>query len=107
MTDNPYVEAQMAMDGPIHRGEIHVAAATNRVRRTLEVGPDKLHLLDHGYQDWMVVNEAIAHVGDHSLTAEVMRWHGLQKQMKAAQESIRQIEDRLFTLAVDQWACCT
>jgi hypothetical protein len=26
MTDNPYVEARMAMDGPVHRGEIHAAA---------------------------------------------------------------------------------
>jgi hypothetical protein len=55
----------------------------------------------------MMVDEAIAHVGDRSLTTEVMRWHGLQKQMKAVQESIRQIEDRLFAMAVDQWACCT
>jgi hypothetical protein len=53
----------------------------------------------------MMVDEAIAHVGDRSLTAEVMRWRGLQKKMKAAQESIRQIEDRLFAMAVDQRAC--
>jgi hypothetical protein len=107
MTDNPYLEARMAMDGPVHQGKIHAAAATNRVGRTLEVGPDKLRLLDRSYQDWMMVDEAIAHVGDRSLTAEVMRWRGLQKWMKAAQESIRQIEDRLFALAVDQRACRT
>jgi hypothetical protein len=34
-----------------------------------------------------------------------MRWRGLVKKMKAAQESIRQIEDRLFVMAVDQRAC--
>jgi hypothetical protein len=88
MTDNPYVEAQMAMDGLVHRGEIHAAAATDQVERTLDIGPDKLHLLDRGYQDWMMVDEAIAHVGDRSLTAEVMRWRRIQKRMKAAQESI-------------------
>jgi hypothetical protein len=105
MTDNPYVEAQMAMDGPVHRGEIHAAAATDRVGRMPEVGPDELRLIDRGYQDWMMVDEAIAHVGDRSLTAEVIRWRGLQKRMKAVQESIRQIEDWLFALAVDQRAC--
>jgi septal ring factor EnvC (AmiA/AmiB activator) len=52
-----------------------------------------------------MVDEAIAHVGDRSLTAEVMRWQGLQKRMKAAQESIRQVEDHLFAMAVDQQAC--
>jgi hypothetical protein len=105
MTDNPYVEAQMAMDGPVHRGEIHAAAIQDQVGRMPEIGPDELQLLDRGYQDWIMVDEAIANVGDRSLTAEVMRWRGLQKRMKAAQESIWQIEDRLFAMAVDQQAC--
>jgi hypothetical protein len=107
MTDNPYVKARMAMDGPIHRGEIHAAAVHDRVGLTPEIGPDKLQLLDCSYQDWIMVDKAIAHVGDRSLTAEVMRWRGLQKRMKAVQESIRQVEDHLFAMAVDQWACCT
>jgi hypothetical protein len=93
MTNNPYVEARMAMDGPMHCGEIHAAAAHDQVGQMPEIGPDELHLLDCSYQDWIMVDEAIAHVGDCSLTAEVMRWCGLQKRMKAAQESIRQIED--------------
>jgi hypothetical protein len=105
MTDNPYVEAWMAMDAPVHRGEIHAAAIHNQVGQTPEIGLDELHLLDRGYQDWMMVNEAIAHVGDRSLTAEVMRWWGLQKHMKAVQESIRQVEDCLFAMAVDQRVC--
>jgi hypothetical protein len=107
MTDNPYVEARMTMDGPVHRGEIHAAAIHNRVRQTPDIGPDELRLLDRSYQDWIMVDEAIAHVGDRSLTAEVMRWRGLQKRMKAAQESIQQVEDRLFAMAVDQRACRT
>jgi hypothetical protein len=82
------------MDGPVHRGEIHAAAVHDRVGRTPDIGPDELRLLDRSYQDWIMVDEAIAHVGDRSLTAEVMRWRGLQKRMKAAQESIRQVEDR-------------
>jgi hypothetical protein len=83
MTDNPYVEARMTMDGPVHRGEIHAAAVHNRAGRTPDIGPDELRLLDRNYQDWIMVDEAIAHVGDRSLTAEVMRWRGLQKRMKA------------------------
>jgi hypothetical protein len=105
MTDNPYVEAQMTMDGPVHWGEIHAAAVHDRVGRTLDIGLDELRLIDRSYQDWIMVDEAIAHVGDRSLTAEVMRWRGLQKRMKAAQELIRQVEDRLFAMVVDQRAC--
>jgi hypothetical protein len=46
----------------------------DRVGRTPDIGPDELRLLDRSYQDWIMVDEAIAHVGDRSLTAEVMRW---------------------------------
>jgi hypothetical protein len=92
----------MAMDGPVHQGEIHAAAVHNWVGRTPEIGPDELQLLDRGYQDWLMVDEAIAHVGDRSLTTEVMRWQGLQKCMKAVQELIWQVEDCLFAMAVDQ-----
>jgi hypothetical protein len=63
MTDNPYVEARMTMDGPVHRGEIHAAAVHDRVGRTPDIGPDELRLLDRSYQDWIMVDEAIAHVG--------------------------------------------
>jgi hypothetical protein len=105
MTDNPYVEAWMTMDGPVHRGEIHAAAVHDRVGWTPDIGPDELRLLDCSYQDWIMVDEAIAHVGDQSLTAEVVRWQGLQNRMKAAQELIRQVEDRLFAMAVDQQVC--
>jgi hypothetical protein len=76
MTDNPYVEARMTMDGPVHRGEIHAAAVHDRVGRTPDIGPDELRLIDCSYQDWIMVDEAIAHIGDRSLTAEVMRWQG-------------------------------
>jgi hypothetical protein len=105
MTDNPYVEAQLAMDRPVHRGEIHAAAVTDCTTHMPEIGPDELRLLEVTYANMMMVDEAVAHVGDWSLTAEVVRWHGLQKRLEAAQESIHQIEDCMFALAVDQRAC--
>jgi hypothetical protein len=64
MTDNPYVEARMTKDGPVHRGEIHVAAIRDQAGRMPEIGPDELRLLGRGYQDWIMVDKAIAHVGD-------------------------------------------
>jgi hypothetical protein len=104
MTDNPYVEARLAMDGPVHRGEIHAAAVTDRVAPRPTIGPDELRLLDREYQDWMVVDDALTTLQDRSLTAEVIRWRALQKQYKTIQESIRKMEDRLFAVAVDQRA---
>jgi hypothetical protein len=104
MTDNPYVEARLAMDGPVHRGEIHAAAVTDRVAPRPTMGPDELQLLDREYQDWMVVDDALTTLQDRSLTAEVIRWRALQKWYKTIQELIRKMEDRLFAVAVDQQA---
>jgi hypothetical protein len=42
MMDNPYVEAWMAMDGPMHHGEIHAVAVHNQVGQMPEIGPDEL-----------------------------------------------------------------
>jgi hypothetical protein len=93
MTDNPYVEARLSMDGQVHRGEIHAAAFTDRVAPQPTIGPDELQLLDCEYQDWMVVDDVLATIQDRLLTAEVIRWQALQKQYKTIQESICKMED--------------
>jgi hypothetical protein len=104
MTDNPYVEAQLAMDGQVHCGEIHAAAVTDQVMPRPTIGPDKLWLLDREYQDWMIVDDVLVTIQDQSLTAEVIQWQALQKQFKTIQESICKMEDQLFAVAVDQRA---
>jgi hypothetical protein len=76
------------MDRPVHRGEIHTAAVTDWVAPRPTIGPDKLQLLNHEYQDWMIVDNALATLQDRSLTAEVIWWRVLQKQFKTIQESI-------------------
>jgi hypothetical protein len=58
MTDNLYVEARMAMDGPIHRGEIHSATVHDRVGQTPEIGSDKLHMLDYNCQLTLVMDRS-------------------------------------------------
>jgi hypothetical protein len=88
MTNNPYVEARLEMDGLVHRGKIHAAVVTDHTTHKPEIGPDELWLLEMNYTNAMLVDEAVAHVGNRSLTAEVVRWCSLQKQMKTAQESI-------------------
>jgi hypothetical protein len=93
------------MDGPVHRGEIHAVAITDRTMQTPDIGLDKLRLLEQGYQNVMMVDEAITHVGDWLLTAEVVKWWGLQRRFKSAQESIHQIEDHMFAIVVDQRVC--
>jgi hypothetical protein len=106
MTNNPYVEAWLSMDGLVHCGEIHAAAVMDCVTQTPEIGLDKLHILECKYQDWMLVDKVIANIEDWSLMAEILQWQGLQKCCEVMQESICKMEDQLFAIAVDQWVCC-
>jgi hypothetical protein len=62
-------------------------------------------MLEPGYHDRITVEDALGRVGDRSLGAEVTRWNALKKKAKRIQDQIREREDQLFTLSVDQRAC--
>jgi hypothetical protein len=51
------------------------------------------------------VDEAIGDLGDRSLRAEVNRYRRLERKRKAFQESIRRIEDQMFTTDVERRMC--
>jgi hypothetical protein len=103
--DNPYVEAHMEMDGPVYRGEIHATPVNNRDDAHPELTNETLRMLEPGYRDRMAVKDALGRVGDRSLGAEVMRWNALKKKVKRIQDQIREREDQLFALSIDQRAC--
>jgi hypothetical protein len=103
--DNPYVEAHMEMDGPVYCGEIHATPVNDRDDTHPELTNEMLRMLEPGYHDRMAVEDALGRVGDRSLGAEVTRWNALKKKVKRIQDQIREHEDQLFALSVDQRAC--
>jgi hypothetical protein len=62
-------------------------------------------MLEPSYRDRTAVDDALGHVGDQSLGAEVTRWNALKRKVKRIQDQIREREDQLFTLSIDQQAC--
>jgi hypothetical protein len=103
--DNPYVEARLEMDGPVYRSEIHATPVNDRDDAHPELTNESLRLLELGYRDRNAVEDALGRVGDRSLGAEVTRWNALKKKTKHIQDQIREREDQLFALSVDQRAC--
>jgi hypothetical protein len=103
--DNPYVEARLEMDGPVYRGEIHATPVNDRDDAHPELTNESLQMLEPGYRDHTDVDDALGCVGDRSLGAEVMRWNMLKKKVRCIQDQIRECEDQLFALSVDQQAC--
>jgi hypothetical protein len=93
------------MDGPVYHGEIHATPINDRDDAHPELTNESLHMLEPGYRDHTAVEDALGRVGDQSLGAEVTRWNTLKKKVKRIQDQIREREDQLFALSVDQRVC--
>jgi hypothetical protein len=103
--DNPYIEAQLAMDSPVYCGEIHATPVNDRDDVHPELTNESLGMLELGYHDRNAVEDALGRVSDRLLGAEVTRWNVLKRKVKRIQDQIREREDQLFALSVDQQAC--
>jgi hypothetical protein len=66
---------------------------------------DILRLLDTDYMGHDRVDEALGNIGDRSLRAEVNRYWRLERKRRSFQESIRRLEDQMFTTDVERRMC--
>jgi hypothetical protein len=66
---------------------------------------DLLQLLDTDYMGHDRVDEALGEIGDRSLQAEVNQYQRLTRKHKSFEESIRRIEDQMFTNDVERRMC--
>jgi hypothetical protein len=64
---------------------------------------DILRLLDADYMGHNRVDEALGEIGD--LRAEVNRYRRLKRKRRSFQESIRRLEDQMFTADVERRMC--
>ena len=90
MSDNLEVFGTMGWGEPIFRAEIH-AARSHDHGKAAEYTPDDLKYLRTDYAESRVVDDALSHIGDVSLTAEV-RWY------RAAAEICEQLENQIRAL---------
>jgi hypothetical protein len=102
---NPFVEGHLSLNRPTYHSEIHAAAIHD-----LDVPPplltaDILQLLDTDYMGHEHVDEALGELGDRSLQAEVNHYRRLARKRKSFEESIRQLEDQMFTNNVERRMC--
>jgi hypothetical protein len=62
-------------------------------------------MLDTNYMGHECVDEALGELGDRSLQAEVNRYRRLVRKRKSFEESIRWLEDQMFTNDVERRMC--
>jgi hypothetical protein len=102
---NPFVEGRLSINGPTYHSEVHAAPIVDIDIPPPPIPAELLRLLDTDYMGHDNVDEAIAEIGDRSLRAEVNRYRRLERKRKSFQESIRRIEDQMFTTDVERRMC--
>jgi hypothetical protein len=102
---NPFVEGRLSLNGPTYHSEIHAAPIVDVDIPPPPISADILRLLDTDYMGHDNVDEAISEIGDRSLRAEVNRYRRLERKRRSFQESIRRLEDQMFTTDVERRMC--
>jgi hypothetical protein len=102
---NPFVEGRLSLNGPTYHSEIHAAPIVDIDIPPPPISADILRLLDTDYMGHDNVDEAISEIGDRSLKAEVNRYRRLERKRRSFQESIRRLEDQMFTTDVERRMC--
>jgi hypothetical protein len=102
---NPFVEGHLSINGPTYHSEIHAAPIVDIDIPPPPITADILRLLNTDYMGHNNVDEAIGEIGDWSLRAEVNRYRRLECKRRSFQESIRRLEDQMFTTDVERRMC--
>jgi hypothetical protein len=102
---NPFVEGCLSLNGPTYHSEIHAAAIHDVDVPPPLITADILRLLDTDYVGHERVDEALGEIGDRSLQAEVNQYRRLAHKRKLFEESIRRLEDQMFTTDVERHMC--
>ena len=95
MSDNPEVFGTMGRGEPIFRAEIH-AARSHDYGKAAEYTLDDLKYLRADYAESRVVDDALSHIGDVSLTAEVKRYRAAAEICEQLENQIRALEDNHY-----------
>jgi hypothetical protein len=104
-TPNPFVEGRLSLNGPTYHSEIHAAAIHDLDIPPPPITADILRLLDTDYMGHDCIDEAIGEIGDCSLCAEVNWYQRLARKRKSFEESIRRLEDQMFTTDLERRMC--
>jgi hypothetical protein len=95
----------LSLNGPTYHSEIHAAAIHDLDIPPPPITADLLWLLDTDYMGHERVDKALGELGDRSLQAEVNQYRRLVHKRKSFEESIRRLEDQMFTNDVERRMC--
>jgi hypothetical protein len=101
-TPNPFVEGWLSLNRPTYHSKIHATSIVDVDIPPPPITANILRLLDTDYMGYDHIEEALGDIGDRSLRAEVNWYRRLERKCKSFQESIRRLEDQMFTTDVER-----
>jgi hypothetical protein len=93
---NPTVAGCMYKGGVVYQGDIHAAPSHDHGDRVPDYTHEQLRHFCSDYARRDEVDEALEHIGNKSLLAEVSHFRGTVDTMKRLQDEIREREDELY-----------
>jgi hypothetical protein len=102
---NPTVAGCMYKGGVVYQGDVHAAPSHDHGDHTPDYTHEQLRHFCSDYVRRDEVDEALEHIGDKSLLAEVSRFCGTVDTMKRLQDKIREREDKLYCRGNDNHKC--
>ena len=104
MGTNPTVEGCMQKGGPVYLGDVHAAPDFDHGDAPDYSHEQHCHLLSN-YSRHHEVDDALKHIGDKSLIAEVARFRGTMNALERLQQEIRDRKDQLYCISNDNRKC--
>ena len=100
--DDPYVLARATLTGPIYGGQLH-ATPVNDVDTPAEPLTDvAMRMFAADFPGRQFVDQAVANIGDRTLTAELKRQRWYAAQIEEAGRERERLERRVFQLGLEQ-----
>ena len=104
MTNDPYAYGMLNSTGEVFKGLVHATPVLD-ITHVPRLGADDLVSLHFDYADASRIDNALAHIGDKSLCAEVHRFHHIKKQFAELEEQMKTLESKMWALQTRQRQC--
>ena len=100
MTSNPYVIAHLTANGPDYRGELH-AMPYNGSEEVEPLTDEAMRMLDPDFPAAVHVSNALRHMGDRTLWAEVIRYRAKVSEIDKIRVQREELQQRCYMVGLE------
>ena len=100
--DDPYILAHATLTSPIYGGQLHATPVNDVDTPTEPLMDVAMHMFAADFPGRQFIDQAVANIGDRTLTAELKRQRWYTAQIEEAGRERERLERRVFQLGLEQ-----